>query len=297
MSEQYKETLEQRLPEALKKIMSAKEAAENDHSVRTLQLKNGEYELTYVPAIHSNDPKDSLMQEIETRFQEMGPALVVIEGWPDLIDPRSAKDVEIAYGEQNLTRDEYIIKQEERGLAVRLASEHGLPIASPEPLDKTIAQQLMSENISPEDIIGFYVLRGLKQEIRTKKQLPAPAQILWSIEETKKHLGLEHVPYQPSMLQNRLSELTGIEKEKLDTLDKLSEEELTQVFDLTDPIPWEGKPSRTFNKISELINVMRDSFAVAKTAEYLTKYKKVFVTYGGSHLLMQKPALEYLLQN
>ncbi len=294
MFETPEKSLKERLPEALNRIMSAEEAALHKHETNMIRFVKGEYELTYFGSTHSNRPDNPMMEAIRNDFDQAKPALVVIEGFDDL-EVMPAKEFEQQKGTSHFSQDELIERGEERGLAFRLASENDLQIVSPEPSDAELLTHIQTQGGTQEDVVGFYTLRSLMQKARMNREFTNAQIISDTIEKAKLRLGLSKIEFTAETLKHRIAELTGISLEKFQNLERITHEEFVKIKELIDPIPWDDTPFTEFNRINQLITRFRDERIVEKLAEYLEKYKKVFVVYGASHLLMQKAALEYLM--
>lgn len=271
----------------LNKIMTAEEYGQMEHEtpyLYRLRPENGDMELFYFGVGHSSNPDDPMFSSIESEFERMKPDLILVEGIGNLPEKRAAYE----QSEHKLSRDEIIRNYGESGFALNLAIQAGIACESPEPKDSEMYQALLEQGFSRENIFAQQVLLILPQYHRQIERGGFREYARPHIDNFKKSTDWNDFDYS---YENAIRICEGVLGKKINV------ETESQPIEYVDPIPWnDRKDTQTiFNEISRATTIFRDRFMVARVAELVRTYKKIFVVFGGSHAVMQEPALRELM--
>jgi hypothetical protein len=222
--------------------------------------------LFYFGVSHSHDPQNEQFSEIEAFWKQFQPEIAFNEGNTPTVD--------------NKTRNEAIQDAGDPGLVSYLAARDNVKIKSMDPTFTDEVAQLRNR-FSPEQLKTFYILRQVPEYDRT----PAPELSLDQYLETwidylSKVPGLSGPP-------NSISELRSNFAEHFPDKGAYREAAAT----LVDP----AAAGTVFNEISRASSEYRDRFMAGLIARTVCDHKRVFAVVGGSHVVMQEPAIRKLL--
>jgi hypothetical protein len=277
---------------ALDKLMTAEEYSKLEHSTPYLyELKGREKELLYFGAYHSRNPEDGIFKDIENKFDEVTPDLVLIEGMSNIHQKReSFEKNEMGLGDdEDAIRKKIIDVAGESGFALYLAIKKGIDCESPEPEDADMYNALLEQGFSKEDIFAEQIFLVLPQYHRQTEQKGFKEYTEPFIDSFKKATNWEDFDYSYEHVleaaQRAIGKNIDVENDK-------------QSLGYVDPIPWDNKKDAqtVMNKIARATSQYRDKFMVSEIARALQSYKKVFVVFGASHAVMQEPALRELIR-
>jgi hypothetical protein len=273
--------------------MTAEEYSKLEHFTPYLyELKTGEKKLYYFGAYHSRNPNDVIFSEIENKFNEVNPDMVLIEGMSNVHQEReSFEKNEFAPGEDEETvRKKIIDIAGESGFALLLASKKGIDCESPEPKDEDMYNDLLEKGFSRDDIFAEQVFLVLPQYHRQTEQKGFKGYAEFFIDSFKKATNWEDFDY---LYEHALEAAQKAIGKDID----VEHDEYT--LDYVDPIPWDNKKDAqtVLNEIARATSQYRDRFMVSEIAKLLKTHKKIFVVFGASHAVMQEPALRELIRS
>ncbi len=276
----------------LDKIMTAEEYSKLEHSTPYLyELKNGEKELLYFGAYHSRNPEDGIFKDIENKFNEVTPDLVLIEGMSNIHQKReSFEKNEMGLGDdEDAIRKKIIDVAGESGFALYLAIKKGIDCESPEPEDADMYNALLEQGFSKDDIFAEQIFLVLPQYHRQTEQSGFKEYTEPFIDSFKKATNWRDFDYSYEYALEAAKKAIG---------KHVDVENDEQTLDYVDPIPWENKKDAqtVMNQIARATSQYRDKFMVSEIAKALQTHKKVFVVFGASHAVMQEPALKELFK-
>lgn len=285
-------SLSEELSSVLDKVMTAEEYSKFEHPTPYLyELKAGEKELHYFGAYHSRNPEDGIFKDIESKFDEVAPDLVLIEGMSNIRQKRELFEKnQLRLGEDEVTiRKNVIDAAGESGFALLLSIRKGVDCESPEPKDSAMYEALLEQGFSKEDIFAEQVFLVLPQYHRQMEKSGFKEYTLPFIDSFKKATNWNDFDYSYEhaleVAQKAIGNDVDVENDK-------------QTIDYVDPIPWENKKDTqtVMNQVARATSQYRDKFMVSAIAKAMETHKKVFVVFGASHAVMQEPALKDLMK-
>ena len=179
----------------------------------------------------------------------------------------------------------------ESGLVIKLAVEKGIEWRCPEPAGHE-QYHYLEQRFNRDAIFAWYVLRHLSQYHKTQPKRGFKNYIQIYIDRFKEatRWGEEGAEFDYSYEHalEAAQEITG---------ETIEVEETRGASRYVDPIPWEGEEATytALNKINDVLREFRDRTIVTDIGQSLTSHDRLFIVYGGSHAVMQEPALRALL--
>jgi hypothetical protein len=174
----------------------------------------------------------------------------------------------------------------ELAAAVQHALAEDAVVLGGEPDDSQIRDTLASQGIPPEDVLGFYTLRTVPQwlregQITSLDDVRMPALIDAELARNRQRLSVS-----TTILPNYASWSQWYARTNGKLFGALFEPEETG------PLA-DGRYGS--NRIAAAISRSRDAFLLATIAERLNAGETLLVVFGGSHLMIQRPALDAML--
>ncbi len=244
------------------RIMTWEEYAEISHTYPYIvRLTSSEGQLLYFGSRHVYDPADPQVAEIQKLWAEFAPTLALNEGG----DPPVAGTIEEA------------VKQfGEPGLVRYLAARDNTPVMSLEPSPTREVATLLP-HYSRDQIKLFYVLRQVPHYRLATLSIPLERKV-------EEDLGTFAVLYDLPGAPLTLAEI----QESCESLlpDVAHWSDIPQSY--FDPV---REITRFTNDISRRLSDLRDEHMVDLLTRKVTRGARVFAVVGGSHVVMQEPAL------
>ena len=267
-------------------IMDWKEFAEKQIEYpHIFSIKIGNSEIEYFGSFHSRDPRDTeLFDRIKDDLEKSHPDLVVIEGVEDL-ENRNDEMLELT---KNLSYEQAIETAGEAGFTAKLAMERDIEVKSPEPKLREEADFILSQGFSQGEVFAYYVTRDIAwyHKLTNKPDLEKYLEPVFR--DFARRINWPGFDFSRKHYSQLCEQIWG---------HKLDMENAKFFSAAVDPSPWEGKKTNVINAISQASASYRDMFVVNKLLQYSKKYKKIFVVFGGSHAVVQEPALRYVALN
>ena len=234
-----------------------------------IQLKSGAGELLYFGAGHFYRADDAQSAELERRFAEFRPTLVLNESQTP---PAEA------------TRELAIERYGEPGLVSFLAAKHNVPVKSLDPPRMQEIRYLLStKRWTTEQVMLFYVLRRVAENNKKPASRPADELVQQALDATAKAPGFEALP-------KTVAEFEASAKRLLPSVADWRKVRST-VFD---PNPALGLYT---NDVAYASSQYRDRHMVKLlTEEVRGRGGRVFAVVGASHVVMQEGALKKALE-
>ena len=225
-----------------------------------LQLGDGDGELMYYGARHTFSHDDPQITEIESLWSAFRPDIAFNEGGTPPIES-SARDA--------------VLKAGEAGFVRFLAARDDVPVATLEPSRAEEVAHL-GQLFAREQVKLFLVLRSVAQHVSRKGTETVDAEV-------ERLLGIYNA--QPGLM--------GAPR----TLEEVAASFRRLFPDQRDfrqtPLSWFDPVSSetVLNRISRASSDYRDRFMVQLLAAHVADGQRVFAVVGGSHVVMQEPAL------
>jgi hypothetical protein len=250
-------------------IMSYKEYGKIRHErPYVLRFKKGSGELIYFGIGHAYRYDDSQIAELEKRFLEFRPTLILNEsGTPPAAE--TAKEAVERYGEP--------------GLLSFLAKKHGVPIKSLDPPRlEEIKYILGTGRWTLEQVMLFYILRRIPENNKKTNPQSPDAMVAEALNAAARMPGFEALP-------KTLPEFEASVKKHFPAVADWRKID-QRIFD---PNPDLGMFT---NDIADASVNFRGRFMVKRLAGEVLKGERVFAVVGASHVVKQEKALKKLLE-
>lgn len=258
-------------------------AASQRDGPELIVFKRDGRKLAFVGVQHDSDPASSTHDLIERAIRTLKPRVVIVEGIPTNWGHNPSRLVEIG---NQIPDANGLLPDGETVPAVREALALQSLLIGGEPSDAEVRRIASQGGVSDEDLLGFYVLRVVPQWL-SQRQVddltsdPASELISGQLDRSRKELGLATsvLPTADDWRRWRLSRNRGASQNSID---------IKEAGPLADG-PW------ATGRIGAAISKARDSHLLKLTTQELAKRGSVLIVYGGSHALIQLPALEHLM--
>jgi len=248
----------------------------------------------YFGADHSNNPADPMFEKIRSEFEEAKPDIVFVEGLMELQRNRE----EASRYLKNANYKEVIKEMGESGFAAKLAVENGTEVICPEPEWSSEITHLLDQSFSKGEIFVFYFYRQFnywKMNLASERKGQDARKTF--CEYIKRYLqgfqqaaGWDDFDYSPERAEQLGEEIWGGKfnfDDKDFYEDKISPDPQTKT---------DQKAERArINDVAAESDLFRDVYIVNKLGEMLRNHNRAFIVYGGSHAVMQRPAIKKLL--
>ena len=243
-------------------IMTFDQYAKVRHGVPYIvELKIGKGALLYFGAQHIYDPKHAQTAQIEKLWKEFRPTVAYYESTGTSLSK---------------TVDEAVSTSGEPGLVRFLAARDKIPAFSLEP-NRNDEVAMMLKTYTPEQIKVFFVLRQVPQFRDRKTDETIETFITTFLRNVSYNAGLENAP------PNTIAEL---DKSSLWLSPQLKNwREVDRSW--SDPVATKAYT----NQIARLSSEFRDLHMVKLLIDKVKQGERVFAVVGGSHVVMQQPAL------
>ena len=239
-------------------------------------FKNKGKRLYYLAAHHDNQVQSPTFKLVRQAFEDYNVKAVMIEG----VFASMGESPFAVLKTASVTWEDDFVGDGESGYAAVLATTREIPFFGGEPDDLDVYQAMLAEKYSPEDMVGYYLVRQYPQWVRQKRLEKK------SLEKTAS----EFIAYTCQQFSIPSVNCTTYEKFKLWYKEK-NKKDFPKNFDKEEAAPYSH--GRYFTqRISHRVGRFRDAFIVKQIATHLNTHKNVLIVYGASHLLTQLPALQ-----
>jgi hypothetical protein len=243
----------------------------------------GRNRLVFIGADHTEEIDSLTFRMINDAYASFDIRTVLVEGVPRSRGPNNERLMQwVASRSQREGR----LEGGELAAAVRGALAEGAVVLGGEPDDAQIRDALTSQGISPDDVLGFYTLRTVPQwlrerQIATPDDIHTPALIDAELARNRERLGLS-----ATILPGYAAWAEWYARTNGKVFGaKFEPEETGPLAD--------GRYGS--NRIAAAISRSRDTFLLEAIAERLNAGETLLVVFGGSHLMIQRPALDAML--
>jgi hypothetical protein len=239
--------------------------------------------LIVIGAHHSTDANGATFRLIDQIFSNFKTQVVIAEGGVHSKGPNDPRLLDYVASHKEVDGFQ---SGGETVPVVRNALAQGAVIWGGEPDDAEILRRLRAVGISDADVLGFYTLRSIPQWVRERKITSAADSTLGPLIEKDLGSNRKRLALPPNLIVNCdewLQWYLQINKRK-----SVAEFETEEVAPLADG----AYPT---NRIASAIGRARDGFLLELIAHHLNAKSDVIVVFGGSHLMILRPALEAMV--
>jgi hypothetical protein len=273
------------LRSALDRILTAAEYSRLEHlRPYIFELRTKDNALCFFGASHTRDAKHPVFPEIKKNFFELHPDLVLVEGMGSVRGTHRAAFLERLNA---LSTEEAVERLGESGFTIKLAAEHGIEWASPEPPFGQLYEHLLTQGFTKDDLLAWEVLHILPQYNRLPRKEGFPDYVAGYLSRLQQVTRWHNFDYSYDRAIRLGEALLGTQ---------IDVENEPRALAFIDPIPWseEAKTQTALNRISEATSVFRDRHIVREIASAMRTHHRIYVVYGSSHAVMLEPALRTL---
>ncbi len=245
--------------------------------------KVGHRYFVFIGAEHANDIHSHTFRLIADTYRTYHFDTVIGEGWPTSFGPNNKRVV--PNSSEPITPTGFQ-SGGETVPTVRGARAQGATIWGGEIDDAAVKDVVAHSGVSPVDLLGFYVLRYIPQAIREREIDDAADPRLKLIVEQQLARNRQHL---------------SIAQTVLPTYDAWAEwyrtlqgKPIGKIFDPEETGPLVAGPFRS-NTIAHAVSRARDTHLHKLAIEHVNAKESVLVIFGGSHLMIQRPAFDAVL--
>jgi len=248
-----------------------------------LLFRRGDRKLAFIGVQHDSDPASRTHRLIDSTFLIFKPRVVIVEGAPTSWGYNPKRLIEVG-GQRPDAQG--LLPEGETVPTVRGALASGSIIVGGEPSDSDVRRIAATRGVSDEDLLGFYVLRVVPQWLSQREfddlsSTRATALIDNQLSRSRAELKLstDLLPDAAAWRRWRLERNVGASPNRID---------IKEAGPLADG-PWKT------SQVGAAISRARDTHLYELTRAELAKHRSVLVVFGGSHALIQLPALKRLM--
>ena len=269
-------------PEKLSPWTVALRAAQPDDAYAAV-YKSGDAKLLFLGAKHSTQTDSLTFRIIRDAYAQFAIDGVIIEGFPyargenpqRLIDWAAEKKQADGFQEGGETVP-----------AVRGALAEGAALRGGEPDDADIRIRVLSEGVSPEDLLGFYTLRSIPQWLRERKIDGAADPRLRALIEAELETNRRRLDLEAATLADYAAWARWYEQ--------INERPFGASFDPEETAPLADGPYGS-NRIAAAISRARAAFLHEVIVRRLNDGGTLMVVFGASHFMIHRAALDHVL--
>lgn len=246
--------------------------------------KVGRHRLVFVGAQHENRSDSLTFRLIRNAYAAFEFHTVIAEGFPTSRGANPARAFQ--YVSEHGARSDGFVEGGETVPTVLGARQEGAALWGGEADDLDLKVQILAQGFSAEDLLGFYVLRNIPQ---------------WIGERQIEHAG---DPRLPSLVAQALSRNRAALQLASSTLPGFSEwsawyqalnhKPIGPGF-VTEEVGPLADGRFGSNRIAYAVSRARDAYLHELMIAHLNAGESVLVVFGGSHLMIHRPALDAVL--
>jgi hypothetical protein len=244
----------------------------------------GSRRLVFIGAQHENQNDSLTFQMIRDGYASFKFDTVIAEGFPMSWGVNPARIFD--YVSKNTTAADGFVEGGETVPTVLGAREQAARLIGGEPDDPEVKRLVAIDGITDRDLLGFYVLRNLPQWISERELNHAADPRLQHLVEKALARRREKLQVPATTLPDYATWRTWYEK--------TNGRPLTVDFNTEEVGPLSDGRFGT-NKIAYAVSKARDAYLHRLIVDHLNANESVLVVFGGSHLLIHRPALDTVL--
>jgi hypothetical protein len=243
--------------------------------------RRGDQRLVFVAATHANRDDSLTFRLIRDAYSAFRFDTVIAEGFPTSRGPNPPKIFE--YAAKNGPRADGFVEGGETVPTVIGARDEKAQLWGGEPDDLDVKRQVLAEGLSGADLLGLYALRNIPQWIGERKIENAGDPRLEPLVEAVLASDRATLQLPPDVL--------GGYAEWADWYRRLNGKAIGADFVTEETGPLADGKFGT-NRIAFSVSRARDAFLHNLMISHLQAGESVLVVFGGSHLMIHRPALD-----
>jgi len=244
----------------------------------------GSHRLVFVAARHENRIESLTFRTIREAYAMFKFDTVIAEGFPNSWGANPARIFE--YVERNGAGKDGFVEGGETVPTALGARQQGAALLGGEADDLEIKQQVLAQGFSTGDLLGFYVLRTIPQWIREQKIKDAGDSRLRALVGEALARNRERLKLGPDVLAGFSDWAAWYQgKNGRPIGGSFRTEEVGPLADGT----------YGTNKLAYAVSRARDTYLHELVIAHLNGQENVLVVFGGSHLMIHRPALDPVL--
>lgn len=245
--------------------------------------KTGDALLLFLGAKHATQTDSLTFKIIRDAYAHFDVDVVIVEGFPYARGENPQRLIDWAAEKKEIDGFQ---EGGETVPAVRGALSEGAILRGGEPDDADIRARVLAAGFSPEDLLGFYTLRSIPQWLRERKiedveDAQLPALIEEELAGNRKRLDMtpETLAYYAAWAR---------------WYEQTNGRPFGASFDPEETGPLTDGPYGS-NRVAAAISRARAEFLHETIMSRLNEGGTLMVVFGGSHLMIHRPALDYVL--
>ena len=244
----------------------------------------GRQRLVFVGAQHENMDDSPTFRMIRQAYATFTFDVVIAEGFPTSWGPNPSRILD--YADKSSKRADGFVEGGETIPTTFGAQQQGAILWGGEADDTDIKAQVVATGFSAEDLLGFYVLRNIPQWIGERNIADAGDARLQPLVADALTKNRERLKIPATVLAG-YSEWAA-------WYQAVNGKAISAAFVTEEVGPLSNGPFGT-NKVAYAVSRARDAHLHRLIIEKLNAKKSVLVVFGGSHLIIHRPALDAVL--
>jgi len=244
----------------------------------------GTARLVFLAAQHANRDDSPTFRLIRQAYETFAFDIVIAEGFPTSRGPNPARTLQ--YARENGATSDGFVPGGETVPTVLGAQAEGAALWGGEPDDLEIKARILDQDFSAEDLLGFYVLRNIPQWIGER-------QIDHAGDPRLEALATAALARNRAVLQLPATVLPGF-AEWAAWYQALNRTPVGAGFVTEEVGPLTDGRFGT-NRIASAVSRARGAHLHELIITHLNAGESVLVVFGGSHLMIHRPALDAVL--
>jgi hypothetical protein len=245
--------------------------------------ERGRNRLVFIGAAHTEAVNSLTFKMIHDAYAAFDIDTAIVEGG---IRSRGPNDAKLLQWVASQSEREGRQPGGELVAAVRGALAEGAVVWGGEPDDAQIRDTLVSGGVPAADLLGFYTLRSVPQWLRQQQIASADDPRATALIETELARNRERLGLPATLLPDAEAWMEWYER--------TNGRPFGAGFELEEAGPLaDGRYAS--NRVAAAVERSRNAFLLQAIADHLNKGESVLVVFGGSHLMVLRPALDAML--
>ena len=244
----------------------------------------GRQRLVFVGAQHENMDDSPTFQIIRQAYATFTFDVVIAEGFPTSWGPNPRRILD--YAAKSSKRADGFVEGGETIPTISGAQQQGAVLWGGEADDTGIKAQVAAAGFSAEDLLGFYVLRNIPQWIGERNIADAGDGRLQPLVAAALIRNRDRLKIPATVLAGYSQWAAWYQA--------VNGKAISAAFVTEEVGPLSNGPFGT-NKVAYAVSRARDAHLHRLIIEKLNAKKSVLVVFGGSHLIIHRPALDAVL--